>query len=175
MRVIYLTAIKEWITNKYNDGLKLWKEIAEELGIGVDSFNNQDNYISFQRLKLLLNISAKKIKKSEFDLSVEFLQYWLTDFAPRLFQSLARSAGSVKEFLFNYVKLNNELCQFIPNNSYIFKIDLKENDKQTLTAVYGNEKSLVDIIGLLRGIGAYYKEQYTIKKINPFSIEIHFT
>ena len=175
MRVIFLTAIKEWISNKYNFGSSIWKEIAEELGFGVESFRSQDNHISFQRLKALVDTAAKKLKKSEFDAGTEFMQFWLTDFAPRLFQSLAKSTGSIRDFLMNYVKLNNELCQFIPNNSYIFKIELVEKDKNTLTAVYSNEKSLVDIIGLLRGIGAYYKEPYNIKKLNPFSIEIHFT
>jgi hypothetical protein len=175
MRVFYLTAIKEWIINKYESGYNIWKEIAEQMGIGVDSFHSQDNYISFQRLKFLLDLSAKKIKKSEFDTSVEFMQYWMTDFAPRLFQSLAKSTSSIKDFLFNFVKLNNELCQFIPNNSFISKIDLNEKDKKTLTVIYGNEKSLVDIIGILRGISSVYKEQYSIKKINQFSIEIHFS
>ncbi len=174
MKVIYLTAIKEWLSNKYNFGFNIWKELAEEMGIGVDSFRNQDNYISFQRLKSIFEIMSKKLKKSEFDVRSDFVQYWLTDFAPRLCQSLARKATTIKEFLVNYVKLNNDLCQFIPNNSYILKIDLKEIDRNTMTAVYGNEKSLIDIIGLLRGISTYYKEQYNIKKINPHCIEIRF-
>ncbi len=175
MRVIYLTAIKEWLKSKYNAGLEIWKEVAQEMGLGVDNFNNQDNFISFQRLKTLMDMLAKKINKSEFDISTDFLQYWLTDFAPRLFQSLTKSAGSIKDFLFNYAKLNNDICQFIPNNSYIFKIDFREIDKKTLKAIYLNEKSLVDIIGLLRTISSFYKEHYKIKKINQFSIEISFS
>ncbi len=174
MRVIFLSAIKEWLINNNNFGFNIWKEIAEEMGLGVDVFNNQDNHISYQRLKTLLEMAAKKIKKSEFDVTSDFIQYWLTDFAPRLYQSLARSTSSIKDFLLNYAKLNNELCQFIQNNSYLSKIEIREIDRQTITATYKNEKCLVDIIGLLRGISSYFNEQYNIKKINPYSVEIHF-
>jgi hypothetical protein len=174
MRVIFLTAIKEWLIKKYYSGKNIWKEIAEEMGLGIEVFNNQDNHISYQRLKNLLERVAKKIKKSEFDASSAFFDYWLIDFAPRLYQSLAKSTSSVKDFLLNYVKMNNDLCQFIPNNSNLTKIEIKEIDRQTITAFYRNEKCLVDIIGILRGVSSYFNEPYNVKKLNPYSVEIHF-
>lgn len=174
MRIIILTAIKEWIINKINFGAKMWQEIAEATGFGVNKFNNQDSYASIERFQGLFKQICIKLGMLNDDFVNQFLQYWLTDFAPRLYQSLTQQTKTARDFILNFNRLNSELINFFPRSKLLSKVDLKEPNSNTLIASYASEKSLVDIIGILRGVSGYFSDSYTIKKISPTSIEITF-
>ncbi len=174
MRIIILTAIKEWIINKINFGTKMWQEIAEATGFGVNRFNNQDSYASIERFQGLFKQICIKLGMHNDDFVNQFLQYWLTDFAPRLYQSLTQQTKTARDFILNFNRLNNELINFFPRTKLLSKVDLKEPNSNTLIASYANEKSLVDIIGILRGVSGFFSDGYTIKKLSPTSIEISF-
>lgn len=171
MKIIILTALKDWIINKFN--IEKWKIIAEAIGIGVDRFNNQDSFLSDDRFRKLISQIILTLDLQESVFVENFIQYWMTDFAPRLCQLLTKKSNSTKEFLINIIKVNNELCRLIPNK-FLAKIDLQEMDGYTLTAIYASEKSLVDIVALLRGVSNIFSDTFTLKKINPHSVEIKF-
>lgn len=174
MKVIILTALKEWIFHKIKFGQNLWQQIAEEAGFGIDRFTGQDSLSSVARLQGLLQVISKKIALSIDDIQKQFLEYWLTDFAPRLYQSLIRQADSTKDFMLNITKVNNEVCNLFPKNNIITRVDLSEIQENVFSVFYGSEKSLVDIVSVLRGASSIFNDSFSVKKINPRNIEIWF-
>ena len=172
MKIILLSALKEWITKEY--GAEKWKEIAETTGLGVDQFREQDKYFSDDRFSMLIANIANAMSIDEKEVSDKFVNYWMLDFAGRLYQLFVKRSATAKEFVVSIFQINNDVCKLFPNK-LLTKVDYKETDRQCLTAVYPNEKSLVDIVAVLRGINIKkFPDKFTIRKINQHSIEIKF-
>jgi hypothetical protein len=174
MKTFILTAIKEWIINKFRFGQQIWTEIADEIGIGQEYFHSQDKLIGPERLSRMLSLICNKLSLSNEDMEQQFLEYWMTDFAPRLYQSYTRTAANTKNFMINITRINNELFSIFPNNPHVGRVVLIEKTLNTLQAVYANEKSLIDIIAVIRVVSVVFEENFSIKKINALSSEITF-
>ena len=171
MKIIILSALKDWIINKF--GIEQWKTIAEKMGIGVAVFNNQDSFLADARFQSLIQTIIEILTITEDELKENSISYWLVDFAPRVYQSYTKKIETTKVFLINIIKLNNEICRLLPNKS-LYKVDMQEMNEASLTLIYASEKSLVDVVGLLRGASSFFNDTYTIKKINAHSVEIKF-
>jgi hypothetical protein len=174
MKVIILSAIKDWVSHKFKFGDAIWKESAESLGFGVDKFYNQDNLCSLERFGKLLVVLYDKLNVSEEKLENDFLEYWLTDFAPRLYQNMARQAKNTKTFLIHIAQLNRQLFSIFPKNNVIPKFEIQEVTDHLIHAHYDKENSLVDIVSVLRGASSFFKDTFSIKKLSPNYIEINF-
>ena len=174
MKVIILSGIKEWIIKKNRSGPVVWQEIAQELGFGAQQFNNQDNYASNERIERFFQAICDKMFIERKNFENQFIQFWMTDFAPRLYQSLTSKATDSKDFLMQVTRMNNEVVALFPDNKNISRIDVSEKNDYTLVAVYASEKSLIDIIGILRVVSGIFQNTFNIKKINPHSAEIIF-
>jgi hypothetical protein len=174
MKVIILSAIKEWIINKIKFGQQFWVEIAAENGFDPDKFKNIDHYSSPERLQKLITAVSAKLDLSMEEINHEFIQFWVTDFAPRLYQSMTKQSNNSREFLINITAVNNEICNIFPNNKHISRMDINQMDDDSLMLMYSSEKILVDIIGILRVVSNHYNENYFMKKINPHSVELRF-
>ncbi len=174
MRIIILSALKEWIVSKFNFGAKLWQEIAESTGFGSEKFTKQDGYAALERFQSLFNQICHKLGLTYTDFQNQFLQFWLTDFAPRLFQVMTQQVKNARDYIINLNKLNNELVGFFPQNKMLSKVNLKEPDSTTIVLSYSSEKSLVDIIGILRGVSHFFKDAFAIKKTGSTTLEIKF-
>lgn len=174
MKILFLTAIKEWIINKNKFGFKYWKDVADEMGMGVEKFSNQDNFSSVERMNNMYKVISEKLNIAEDDFKQRFLEFWMTDFAPRLYQSYAKQTKNAKELIKNIIKVNNEFYNILPDNIYVQKIDVSETDENTLIIKFSSEKSLIDIIGILRSVSSYYNETFNIKKLDSNEVEIKF-
>ena len=108
-------------------------------------------------------------------MSDKFVNYWMLDFAGKTVSAFCEAFGLPLRNLSSVsFRINNDVCKLFPNK-LLTKVDYKETDRQCLTAVYPNEKSLVDIVAVLRGINIKkFPDKFTIRKINQHSIEIKF-
>ncbi len=171
MKLIILKAIKNWIITKF--GTVKWDKIARETGLNADEFREQDTFFSHDRfIKLIEQISGfTKLKIPE--INEEFVHYWMTDFAPKVYHFLIQRSSNAKQFILSVFKLNNDICAQFPNK-LISKIDYSNIDEQTISAIYPKEQTLVDIISVLRGSAHFFTDKFTITKINSNSVSINF-
>lgn len=174
MKLIILNAIKEWLLQKAKNGAALWPEIAQEAGFGAERFITQDNYAPRERMEKLIASIMAKLNMDPVTFRAQFLEFWLTSFAPRVYPSLAKQVQSARECLIQIIRLQNELCNLFPSNPLVGKVDMNDINENTLTVIYASEKTLIDIIAVLRGVSSLYNESFTVKKINPHSAEIKF-
>jgi len=174
MRIIILTAIKEWIMRKIENGDKVWRKAAEEIGAGVDQFRSQDNLITDDRLYRFFLAVCRETGMEMKDLEQNFIGYWMIDFAPRLYQTYTRKVENTKDFMITIIKINNELYGLFPDNPYIGRVDLTDTGQNSLIAAYSNEKSLIDLIAIIRAVSNVYNDTFSLKKLNLTSSEIVF-
>lgn len=171
MQILILNALKEWILKTFNENM--WEEIAKISGIGVEQFRQADSHLTDNRFaKLLANMCSVLVMEEE-DLIADFMHYWATDFAPRVYRFYIKKSETAKDFILGIFKVNNYVCKLFPNK-ILSKVDYQEINENSVTAVYPSEKSLVDIIAVLRGSANFFNDKFTIKKLNPHSVEIRF-
>jgi hypothetical protein len=171
MKILILNALKEWILKAFSP--EKWKEIAESSGLGVEQFREGDKVFSDDRFALLVANLSHLLDMAETEVVEQFVHYWMTDFAPRIYSYYLKKSATAKEFVLGIFQMNNLLCKLFPNN-HLSKVDYQEIDRYTLTAVYPTEKALVDIVAILRGVNQQFTDRFTIRKINPHSVEIMF-
>ncbi|NPV02996.1 MAG: hypothetical protein HPY53_16605 [Brevinematales bacterium] len=171
MKILILNALKEWILKAFSEDT--WKEIAESSGLGVEQFREGDKVFSDDRFALLLAKMVKLLNLEEAEIIDQFVHYWMTDFAPRIYSYYLKKSATAKEFVLGIFQMNNLLCKLFPNK-HLSMVDYQEIDRKTLAAVYPSEKALVDIVAILRGVNAQFTDRFTIRKINPHSVEIKF-
>jgi hypothetical protein len=171
MKLIILKAIKNWIITRF--GTVKWDKIAHETGLNPDEFREQDTYFSKDRFtKLVENVSGFT-KLSIKDINEEFVHYWMTDFAPKVYHFIIQRSNNAKQFILSVFKLNNDICNQFPNKM-IHAIDYQTIDDNTISAVYPKEQSLVDIISVLRGSAHFFSDKFNITKLNNNSVSIVF-
>lgn len=171
MKLLILNALKELIMKDY--GPDAWTELAENTGLGVDYFTQQARYITEDRFANVRNHMVRILNEDEHVINKKFINYWMTDFAPRVYNFMIKKSENLRDFIFGIVKMNNDVCKLFPN-AVMSKVDLKQTGANSLTAVYPTENALVDLIAVLRGASMFFTERFNIRKINPHSIEIIF-
>jgi len=171
MKLLIISAIKDWIVSKF--GTEMWTAVAEKLGLGNQTFNAQDIHMTDARFNSFVETILTLASLDMREFKSLFLGYWMTDFAPRVYQSYLKKITTTKEFLVSIIKLNNELCRLLPNDS-LAKVELQSLSDSSLTLIYASEKSLVDVVALLRGASTYFNDTYQLKKINAHSVELKF-
>lgn len=171
MKILILNALKEWIIKTF--GPEKWKQIAEETGIGVEQFTQQAQFLSDDRFKRVVEKACKVLSIDINQMNNDFANYWMTDFAPRIYNYLIKKSNTIKEFVMGIFKLNNDMCKLFPSR-VMSLIDFSETVSGSMTAVYPSEKTLVDIVAVLRGAAMFFPDKFNIRKINAHSVEILF-
>jgi hypothetical protein len=171
MKILILSALKEWIIRKFSPDK--WKEVAEETGLGEEQFTQQAHYLSDDRFNMVVAKVCKILNLDQNQLNNEFTEYWMTDFAPRIYNYLIKKSSTIKDFVLGIFKLTNDVCKLFPNKN-LTKVDFSETDHNSVTAIYPSEKVLVDIVAVLRGAAMFFPDKFNIRKINPHSVEIMF-
>lgn len=170
-RIIVLNAIKDWINKEYS--YENWKEVAEQTGIGVEYFTQQAQYITDDRFSILVQTICSVLKMDEHELSREFVHYWQTDFAPKVYNFMIKKSETIKDFVRGIMGISNDIAHLFPHGS-MTKVDFSETPSGSISAVYPTEQALVDIIAVLRGASMFFPQKFQIRKINAHSVEIFF-
>lgn len=171
MKVLILTALKEWIIKNY--GPEKWDDIGEGTGLGAEEFTKQAHYINQDRFGMARKYILNALMTDELTLNKELADYWMTDFAPRIYNHLIKRSETMKDFIMGTMQMNNDFCTFFPN-AKMAKIDFSQTGSKSISAIYPSENTLVDLIGVLRASSTFFPQKFNIRKINPHSIEIIF-
>jgi hypothetical protein len=103
-----------------------------------------------------------------------FGDFWVNDYAPKIYKSYYRQANSAKEMLLNMDNVHKTVTQKIPNAHPPRFAYNWENDK-TLVMTYKSDRGLIDfLVGLIKGVGKYYKEDLKVVKLGNDKVQIIF-
>ncbi|MEA1948579.1 MAG: heme NO-binding domain-containing protein [Thermodesulfobacteriota bacterium] len=103
-----------------------------------------------------------------------FGDFWVNDYAPKIYKVYYRQSNSAKEFLLNMDNIHKTVTKNIPNaHPPRFTYNWK-NDK-TLVMTYKSSRGLIDfLVGLIKGVGKYYKEDLKVMKLGNDKVQIIF-
>jgi len=155
-------------------GKDKWEDSLEAAGLPRDSsFLATEDIPDADVLKLVESVC--KVSDITLQQAADaFGDFWVNDYALRIYKAYYRRAKSAKELLLNMDDVHKSVTQNIPNAHPPRFAYNWENDK-TLVMTYKSSRGLIDfLVGLIKGVGNYYKEDLKVVKLGNDKVQIIF-
>lgn len=103
-----------------------------------------------------------------------FGDYWMNIYAPKTYGVYFRKANTAKEFLLNMDTIHETETKNI-SNARQPRFEYKWENGKTLIIIYKSKRGLVDfLVGLVRGVGKYFKQDLEVTKISNDRVRVVF-
>ncbi|MDR2534769.1 MAG: heme NO-binding domain-containing protein [Treponema sp.] len=101
-------------------------------------------------------------------------EYWVNTYAPKYYKSYYYGMDSAKSFIMGLDKIHDQVTKIIPNAKPP-RFDFEEINEYTLKVHYKSHRKMIDFyIGLVKGVGKFFKTPLKIKKLSEEYVEIRF-
>lgn len=172
MKGVIFLCLSSLVKEKF--GEDKWEQIMTQSGL-----NPKMHVLSTQDIDdtTVLNVVGNLCKVLNITLpqaADAFGDYWVNEYAPKIYASFMRRATNAKEMLLAMDNVHETVTKSVPNArpprfDYIW-----ENDN-TLVMVYKSHRGLIDfLVGLVKGVGRYYNENLQVMKIADDRVKIYF-
>ncbi|MBF0359880.1 MAG: heme NO-binding domain-containing protein [Oligoflexia bacterium] len=171
MKGIIVLCLKDMV-EKYLS-TQAWNEISQEIIPDTQVITSTSNIEDSKVLDIIkemcsrMNITAQQAADA-------FGDYWVNVYSQKMYAGMYKMHKDAKTFLTSLDKIH-AICTNNIADAHPPQFICKESDNNSMFMTYISERGLVDIfIGLVRGVGKYYKEKIDISKEGPDKIKITF-
>jgi hypothetical protein len=103
-----------------------------------------------------------------------FGDYWVNVYSQKMYSSYYNKNKTAKGFLSNMDDIYVKMTQTI-ENARPPRFEYEWKDDKTLIMHYQSHRGLIDfVVGLVKGVGKFYKENLEVKKLGPSKIQVVF-
>jgi hypothetical protein len=172
MKGVIVICLEELVKEKF--GEDKWKDALGSSGLDRETtFLVTEDIDDIVVLKVIHSL-CKILNISLIQAADAFGDYWINVFAPRIYQPYYDGVNSSKAFLSNMDRVHISTTKILPDaHPPRFEYDWK-NDR-TLVMTYKSKRGLIDfMIGLIKGVGKYFKEDLKVTKLGDDKVEIVF-
>lgn len=172
MKGVIAKCLAELVTEKF--GHDKWEKILEKSGLSPNTIFVSSSDIPDEGVMKVVKSTCEVLGITPIQAADAFGEYWVTVFAPKLYSNYFAKSKSAKEMLLNMDSVHKTVTQTVPNaHPPHFEYEWK-NDK-TLVMHYKSSRGLIDfLVGLVKGVGKYYKENLQVRKLGPDKVEVTF-
>ena len=174
MKGTITACLMELVEKKF--GKDKWAAILDDAQLSANAANFRMAPVDIpdeQVLKLIAS-TCKVLRITAQQAADAFGEYWCCVYAPRVYSLVYKRFKSAREMILGMDKVHVEMTATIPNAHPPRFIYVWENP-HTLLVEYKSKRNLIDIyVGLVRGVGIYFKEKLSVKKISPTQVRIVF-
>ncbi|MDR2392918.1 MAG: heme NO-binding domain-containing protein [Treponema sp.] len=155
-------------------GEQKWREILRRSDLPEDlqltSIADVDDAVIQKVLKNIgevLQLSLQQIQDA-------FGDYWVNVYAPKYYKAYYYGINSAKALIMGIDGIHEQVTKIIPN-AHPPRFDVEEIDEKTLKVHYKSRRKMIDFyIGLVKGVGKFYKTPLQVKKLSEEYVEIRF-
>ncbi len=172
MKGVIIIATKEMVTKKF--GEDKWKEALKKAGVEkepeLSPVTDVDDKIALAVIKALcevLNLSLQEVADA-------FGEYWIFEYSQKYYKKYYEGVNNAKDFLLKMDKVHQAATWSIkgakpPRFEYEWK------DDKTLIMKYKSHRKLIEfMIGLIKAVGKYFKEDLKVTRLSDTEVEIVF-
>jgi hypothetical protein len=103
-----------------------------------------------------------------------FGDYWVNVYAPKYYKAYYYGIRNAKALIMGVDKIHEQVTKIMPN-AHPPRFDFEETGGNTLRVHYKSHRKMIDFyIGLIKGVGKFFKAQLTVKKLSEEYVEITF-
>lgn len=173
MKGVIFNALKEMMEEKF--GKEKWESVLAKSGIEKETSVLATDNILDERIIRIINSICGELKIDLKTAGEAFGEYWMCHYAPKIYSAFFVGANSAKDFLLKMDKVHLMVTQNIEGaNPPRFEYEWL-NDK-TLLMTYKSKRNLMEIfVGLVKGVGKYYKENLDVTSAGRNKVRIIFS
>ena len=173
MKGVIADCLGKLVSNKF--GKEKWQDSLELAGLPP--------YTSFLATQDIPDESIMKVIESVckvLDINLQqaadvFGDYWMNDYAPHIYGVYYRQSKSAKQFLLNMDDVHRMTTENIPN-AHPPRFTYEWEDDDTLIMNHESKRGLIIfLIGLIKGVGKYYKENLEVKQMGDNRVQVVFS
>ena len=172
MKGVIPNCLGKLIKSKYGDDQ--WELILDTAGF--------PKYTTFPISKDIPDESVIKVVESACKILNITLQqaadafgdYWVNDYAPKIYHPYFDQSKTAKEFLLNMDDVHKSTTQDIAN-AHPPRFDYSWKDDKTLIMTYKSDRGLIEfLIGLIKGVGKYYNDELQVTQLANDKVQVVF-
>jgi hypothetical protein len=172
MKGVILMCLANLVMEKF--GRDKWEDSLEKAGFPRTTFFLATQDIEDALTMKVIDSTCKVLNITTEQAAMAFGDYWVNDFAVKIYQPFYRGPKSAKEFLLNLDKVHVMTTQTVPN-AHPPRFDYEWKDEKTLIMTYKSPRGLIDFfIGLVHGVAKHFNENLKINKLSDQKVEIIF-
>ncbi|NOY77202.1 MAG: hypothetical protein GXO76_04965 [Calditrichaeota bacterium] len=172
MKGVIVNSLENQVKDTY--GHRKWEDILEKAGLSRDSFFLAIDDIDDSVVLKVIGAACSVLNITQSQLGDEFGEYWVNTYAPKYYKIYYMGITSAKEFLLKMNDLHQNVTKSMPNaHPPHFEYETVSDNRLIMT--YVSHRGLMDfMIGLIKGVGHYYKENLSLRQLPDNQIEITF-
>lgn len=172
MKGVIALCVKDLIVNKF--GEEKWKEILVKAGIEKEPIILPISDLDDKTIVAIIEAIGTVLHLGQEQIADAFGDYWVSEYAPKIYSTYYRNVKNAREFLLKMDSVHETNTKKIAN-AHPPRFDYQWKDDRTLIMNYKSKRGLIDIcVGLIKGVGRYFKEDLSVRKLDDHTIEIVF-
>jgi hypothetical protein len=156
-------------------GKEKWYECLEKAGLSRFTTFLAGQDIPDEAVMKVVDATCKVLNLTLEQAADAFGDYWVNDYAIKLYDSHYTGVKSAKDFLLKMDDIHDTTTKNVPN-AHPPRFKYKWLNDKTLEMLYISDRGLIDfMVGLAKGVGRYFKEDLKVRKIGNDTLEITFS
>lgn len=172
MKGVIVSSLKNMIQD--NHDRQTWKNILKRTNLPDNMLVKATDDIDDNTVIKIFQSTCNELKIPFNQLADIFGDYWVNTFASKLYMVYFIGKTSAKEFLLSMDEIHTRTTNKI-ENAHPPRFDYNWQNDNTLIMTYKSERGLINLlVGLIKGVGKYYKEELDVKKLDDTKVQIVF-
>jgi hypothetical protein len=172
MKGVIVNCLAELVKEKF--GEDKWEEALEKAGLNKRTAFLATEDVDDQLVLKVINAVCEILNISLQQAADAFGEYWMCNFAPKVYKVYYDGVNSAKDFLMRMDYVHQVSTKNIPD-ARPPRFEYEWIDEKTLIMKYNSKRGLIDfMVGLIKGVGKYYKEDLQVTKLSNESVKIVF-
>ena len=172
MKAVVFTCLKELVENKF--GEDKWAQIAQEVGLDPGARFLPVADVDDAIVLKAIGATCSVLGITQQQAADAFGEYWVCEYAPKLYGSYYLGVKTAKEFLLRLDGIHVATTRAIPN-AHPPRFTYEEVNDNTLIMRYQSKRGLMPIfMGLVRGVAKYFGETADVSMVGADRVKIVF-
>lgn len=172
MKGVIAKCLGELICTKF--GREQWETILQDVGLDRKTQFMAIADVDDKTILQVIASACQVLNLSKTQAADAFGDYWVNVFAPKIYGVYYHGITSAKDFLLKMDYVHDLTTKTI-SNARPPRFEYEWIDEKTLIMKYKSGRGLIDIlIGLIKGVGKYYKETLKVEKLSTDKVKIVF-
>ncbi len=172
MKGAIANCLKEMVVSRF--GQSAWEEILTVSGQRSDMIILATNDIDDTLVLQIVENSCKILGHSIEDIAGYFGDFWMNSYAPGVYKAYYGVNATAKDFFMKLDEIHSKVTRNI-QNAKPPKFEYEWRNENELILTYISPRGLIEfVVGLAKGVGTYFNQKLSVRKISATKVEITF-
>lgn len=174
MKATMTNCLAELVETRF--GKDKWSAILLDSGLqsSASAFRLPSSDIPEEQVAKLLGSTLRVLGINTQQAADAFGEYWCCTYAPRLYGVVVQRFKSAREMILGldhiHILMTATLASSRPP-----RFDYRWESDNTLNVTHNSQRNLIDVyIGVVKGVGAYFREELVVTKLSSRHVKIVF-